>query len=212
VAHASRPEPPVGVERGGAALERVVYFSDAIFAIAITLQVIQIPVPPASEHQLGSALADLAPQFFSFALSFLVIGQFWLAHHRMFRYIDRFDVSLLWLNLLLLLCVAFLPFPTALMGEHDNDRIAVVFYAMAMAATGLASAAVWHYATFRRRCVDPRLEARRVDYLSRRSLVVPSLFLLTVPIAFLSTTLAKVLWLSPFPAMGIVRRLHRDVS
>jgi uncharacterized membrane protein len=195
-----------------AALERIVFFSDAVFAIAITLLVIQIPIPSASEHDLAGALADLGPQFFSFGLSFLVIGQFWVAHHRMFRYITRFDAGLVWLNLGLLLCVAFLPFPTALLGEHDTDRTAIVFYALAMFLTGLASAGVWHYATFRHRCVGADLDRRRVHYLSRRSLVVPAVFIVTLPVALWNASAAKAVWFAPFPAIAAVRRRHRDVS
>ena len=93
-------------------LERLVNFSDAVIAIAITLLVVQFSVPAASED-VGEALLDRWPQFLSFILSFFVIGIFWMAHHRIFRYVARMDQGLLWLNLLFLMCIAFLPYPTA---------------------------------------------------------------------------------------------------
>jgi uncharacterized membrane protein len=82
-----------------------------------------------SKHALAGALRDLAPKFFSFGLSFLVIGRFWMGHHRAFQYVRRYDRGLLWVNLLFLLSVSFLPFPTALLGDYPGARIAVVFYA-----------------------------------------------------------------------------------
>jgi hypothetical protein len=110
-------------------------------AIAITLLVIEIHAPGTAEHDVAGALVDLVPQFLSFALSFFVIGQFWAAHHRMFRYISRFDLPLVWINLGLLFCIAFLPFPTELLGLHDTERVAVIFYTVAVFVTGMASAA-----------------------------------------------------------------------
>src|SRR5437660_9370808 len=99
-------------------MDRLMFFSDGVFAIAITLLVLQItvPIPGLSEHQLGDALRHLGPKYFGFVLSFLVIGRYWMAHHRVFEYIKRFDMPLVWLNLAFLLLIAFLPFPTAVLG------------------------------------------------------------------------------------------------
>jgi uncharacterized membrane protein len=152
-------------------------------------------VPPASEHDLGSALVDLWPQFLSFALSFLVIGLFWFGHHRMFRYIARFDLRLLWLNLGLLFCIAFLPFPTALLGEHEGERVAVLLYAGSMTVTGLASASLWRYASDGRRLLAEEVDEGLSRYLLQRSLVVPAAFLPSLAVAFASARAAEVLWL-----------------
>ena len=102
-------------------LERLVFFSDGVMAIAITLLVVELSIPAATED-VGDALLDRWPQMLSFVLSFLVIGIFWMAHHRIFRYVANLDQRLIWLNLLFLMCVAFLPFPTAVLGDHDNSR------------------------------------------------------------------------------------------
>ena len=111
-------------------LDRLVNFSDAVIAIAITLLVVQFSVPAANED-VGAALLDRWPQFLSFILSFFVIGIFWIAHHRIFRYVARVDQRLLWLNLLFLMCIAFMPYPTAVLGEHDRTRASIIFYACA---------------------------------------------------------------------------------
>src|SRR5262249_44147020 len=121
------------------ALDRVVFFSDAIFAIAMTLLVLQlrIPfVPSGNEHLLWHRLGDQLPSFYSFALSFFTIGLQWMAHQRKFRLIRRYDSVLLWINLMFLFCIAFLPFPTAVLGRIGGQASAV-FYACSIAATRL---------------------------------------------------------------------------
>ena len=122
-------------------LERLVFFSDAVMAIAITLLVVELSIPAATED-VGDALLDRWPQMLSFVLSFFVIGIFWTAHHRIFRYVANLDQRLIWLNLLFLMCVAFLPFPTAVLGDHDNARASVIFYAAAVGLTGAVLASI----------------------------------------------------------------------
>src|SRR5215212_7039470 len=105
--------------------ERVVFFSDAVFAIVITLLVL----PLTAEIDLPEESADIAheiwqhwPTMLSFVISFLVIGQFWIAHHRMFSHLRGYDRPLIWLNLVSLLSVCFLPFPTAVLGAHATTH------------------------------------------------------------------------------------------
>ncbi len=95
-------------------------------------------------------------------MSFLVIGLYWQGHHRMFRLINRFDDRLVWINLLFLLCIVVIPFPTTVLGEHANAPAAVILYAGVLALTGLLQAAMWLYATHRRRLVDTTLERKPV--------------------------------------------------
>ncbi len=103
-------------------LDRMLFFSDAIFAIAMTLLVLEIPVPEVpradAAAQLPNRVMELGPKFFSYVLSFIAMGTYWIAHHGTFRYIANYDRGLLWLNLLLLLSISFVPFPAALVGEY----------------------------------------------------------------------------------------------
>src|SRR5919202_4586773 len=119
------------IERG-AELERTVFFSDAVFAIAITLLALEIQVPeiPAASEAtlLPGALLSLWPKFFSFLISFWVIGFYWLAHHRPFHYIRGYDRRLLLINLLFLMWVALMPFLGSLLGEYGGQQLSVVFY------------------------------------------------------------------------------------
>lgn len=184
---------------GGISLERLVFFSDAVFAIAITLLVIDIKVPELADEavagELSTRLGELAPNLYSFLLSFMVIAAYWLAHHRMFRRIVWVDGRLLWINMAFLLCIAFQPFPTALLGRYGNTSIAVVVYAGTQIATGLLLTAVWAYATFRHRLVAPDLEERIIRASMLRGIAAPLVFALSLPLAFRSAALAEYSWL-----------------
>jgi uncharacterized membrane protein len=116
-------------------VERIAFFSDAVFAIAMTLLVVQLSVPSGPAGDLGHALRSRGSKSFAFGLTFLVIGQYWLAHHRVFRHIRRYDLGLLWLNLVYLLGIAFLPFPSA--AALLNVRLAVLCWAVLLPLTRL---------------------------------------------------------------------------
>ena len=104
-------------------LERLILFSDAVFAIAITLLIIEIKVPEIHKEELSEltvlqALAQLAPKFAGFLVSFLLIGQYWVMHHRMFGFVINYTERLIWLNILLLLTIVLMPFSTAFYSEY----------------------------------------------------------------------------------------------
>lgn len=115
-------------------LERLVFMSDAVFAIALTLLVLDVRLPDvsweASPQVFARALEGITPQLLSYAMSFVVLGLYWIIHHRDFSQVVRYDYGLLWLNLATLLFVALLPFPTRLIGEHANQTLAWVVYAL----------------------------------------------------------------------------------
>lgn len=185
------------VQEDHTGLERLVFFSDAVFAIAITLLALEIRLPPgeyATSAALLAALLGLWPKYLSYGVSFLVVGSYWLAHHRMYRSIARYDRRLLFLNLLLLLCVGFVPFPTAVLGDYA-DAVATIFYAGTLAVTGVMSALVWWHASHAGRLLTRPLAPRalRASYL--RALVAPAVFGLSIPLALVSSDLARLSWL-----------------
>ena len=159
--------------------DRVLFFNDAVFAIAITLLVVDLR-PPAANVYAGTALREAVPSIIGFGISFAVIGLFWLGHHGIFRYVEAFDRPLVLLNLLFLGTIAFLPYPTELLSIGSASQApAVIFYAACAAAAGLAERA------------SPPL--RR--YYLLRILRVPAVFLLSIPVALVSATLAPYLWI-----------------
>jgi len=179
------------------ALERIVFFSDAVFAIAITLLALEIRLPETASNlgndELTKDLIALWPKFLGYVISFMVIGFFWIGHHRKFRLIKRFNGTLLRLNLLLLMVIAFIPFPAAVISSNGN-RTATIFYAMVMILAGLISIAIWVYASNNNRLVDPNL-----DLIQRRKeiwnpLVMTTIFFLSIGIAFINDDLAKASW------------------
>ncbi len=132
-------------------LDRLVFFSDAVMAIAITLLVIDLKVPETAGG-LGPALRELWPNYLAYVFSFFIIGQYWLSHHRLFRPIRRYDDRLAVLNLLFLFFVALIPFSTRLIGRAPGARLAVVVYSLNILPLGLIS-----YAMVRRAYGDGRL-------------------------------------------------------
>lgn len=125
---------------GALSLERLVFFSDAVFAIAITLLVIEIKIPDLargiSVEEEWSALAALWPSLFAFVLSFLVIGRFWMGHHALFGQIDRYDNKLMWPNMLFLLAIAAMPFATGLLGKNLGRFVPELIYNLMMLLCG----------------------------------------------------------------------------
>jgi uncharacterized membrane protein len=136
----------------------------------------------------------------SFLVSFLVIGQFWIAHHRMFEHLRRYDQGLVWLNLISLMTVSFMPFPTALIGARlETDRtFPVVFYAASMTVSSLALTASWIYAV-RRALLNPAVPAGEVRAFTGRALATSAVFLLSVGAAFLGLPVAVLFWLVLLP-------------
>ena len=182
-------------ERG---LERLVFFSDAVFAIAITLLALEIRLPATEEYlndaQLYQALVMIWPEYLSYFISFLVIGTFWINHHRKFRSIRRYDSGLIMLNLLLMMTVAFIPFPTSVISEYGNQT-ATIFYALSVTMTSLFSASIWWYASYHDRLIDSHSDTHNWQRDFWSSLVTPAVFLLSIPLSLLNADLAKFSWL-----------------
>jgi uncharacterized membrane protein len=149
---------------------RLVAFSDAVFAITITLLVLEIR-PPTDYQNLLHRLAELWPSYLAYALTFLFIGQVWANHHVMFDQIRLADRAILLLNTVLLMVVAFLPFATSVLAgalrTGHGQRTAVVFYGLAFAVTALTFNAVWQYAS-RHRLVSEDLDSVGATAIGRR--------------------------------------------
>lgn len=177
--------------------KRLELFSDAVFAISITLLALEIRPPEPTEH-LGGDLLGLWPRFVALVISFLLIGQVWLNHHMMFTYIWRVDRLLMVLNLLLLLDVAFLPFSTAVLSDAisagTGDRPAAVFYGLTLAIGGVFFNAIWAYAAHGHRHLGPNITPAEAAVMRRRFAVGPVLYLVAAGIGFFSSTASLALY------------------
>jgi uncharacterized membrane protein len=180
---------------------RLEAFSDGVFAIAITLLIIEIGVPHVEGGEsLGHALRQLWPSYFGYALSFVTIGIMWANHHGMFKDIERVDHPMQMLNLLLLLCIAFIPFPTAVLVEYmqddDNALAATLTYGITLTLTALAFNAMWWHASRGRRLIDDHVSDAHVRDRTLRYLPGPLLYAVGLPLAFVNTWAAMGLWVA----------------
>jgi len=197
-------------EKDSFGLERLVFFSDAVFAIAITLLSIEIRLPEmrgaVTNAELWQAILSIWPKYLAYVISFLVIGSFWIGHHRRFRLIIRYDRGLIFLNLFLLMAIAFVPFPTSLISDYGN-RTATIFYAMVMVLINVISATIWWYAIHNDRLVDPQLSQKERRHQMMISLLITGVFALSIGLAFINEDLAKFSWVLAAFTNPLSRRL-----
>jgi uncharacterized membrane protein len=194
----------------GLGLERLVFFSDAVMAIAMTLLAIDLKVPeiavPVATSELPRRLNEMAPRFMSFIVSFVVVGVYWMSHHRYFGYIKRYDNRLILLNLLFLLFIVFMPFVASLLGLYGSLPIGVIAYAIAVAATGLTISALWWYASHNHRLVDENLDTQFIRARNIVALAVPVVFLISIPFALINPLLGMATWwVSPLITLAVQR-------
>jgi TMEM175 potassium channel family protein len=184
------------------ALERVIFFSDAVFAIAITLLVLNIAVPIISPNavatELPSALLATAPKLFSYALSFLVIGAFWLAHTRTFHYIERYDRRLAGLNLFFLLFVALIPFPTAVLSEYGSQPLAAMLYAATLTIISLLLSLLWYYASHNHRLIAKSVSKQLIRIYTIINGLPALVFFASIGVAVVSFLGAITMWVLAF--------------
>ena len=129
-------------------LSRIEAYSDAVFAIAATVLVLEIHVPILTRHTAGAfwhALVILWPQFLAYVTSFLVIGIYWLNHHSVMEYLARVDRPIVWRNLILLLMISFIPFPTAIITAYGDMPAAVTFYGVTLTVIAAYANYMWWY-------------------------------------------------------------------
>jgi uncharacterized membrane protein len=182
---------------GDLGLDRLVYFSDAVFAIAITLLALNIARLPTglSDANLLQRIFDTAPTSGSFVISFAAIGFIWIGHHGMFRRIGEYDAPLIVLNLLLLMVVAFVPYPTTLVGEYGTESsVAAVFYALTLTFACFIPTIIWLYASYNGRLLRKGLNRREQRRAPRNLYLVPALFAVSAIVAVWWPAGAWAIW------------------
>jgi uncharacterized membrane protein len=149
---------------------RLEAFSDGVFAIAITLLVLEFSVDTATQD-LGEELLHIWPSYLAYATSFLTIGVIWVNHHSLFNYVARVDRALLFLNTLLLMVVAFTPFPTRLIAEFlreaDDEKTAALAYGITFVIMAVIFQLLWRWIATGRRLVRPEVPQEALDDITR---------------------------------------------
>jgi uncharacterized membrane protein len=179
--------------------DRLEIFSDAVIAIAITLLVLDVKVPHARDGRLFHDLGQIWPSYVAYALSFAVIGIMWVSHHSMFERIQYVDRRLLFLNLWLLLGIAFLPFPTGLLAEYareggSNSHAAAAIYSATMMFIGFAFLSIWLHLARRPQLLGEEASSASLRRSIHLSLVSPVVYGLSIGLAFISAEACFVVY------------------
>ncbi len=193
---------PLRLRTEGDNLGRLQALSDGLFATVLTILVLDLKLPDIS--QLASAgdvhrvINELGVHLYSYVLTFIVAGVFWMAHHGDFNHIIRYNNRLLWFNLMFLLFVGLLPFSTAGMSNNNLSAASWSIYAMNNAALGVMLALTWGYA-YTHRLADPALPRRAARYQGLRHLITPGAFLISIGVVYL----APNTYLAPYSLLMI---------
>jgi TMEM175 potassium channel family protein len=193
---------------------RIEAFSDGVIAIAITLLILEIKVPPVEEtdsnSELWRQLRDLWPSYAGFAISFFIIGIMWANHHNIYKHIKEVDHYFLLINIVFLFCVAFLPFPTAVLAEHLNEvgqSAAVIFYSGSFLVTACVYNLLWMYPShIARHLLGDDVDEAAVSTITRRFAVGPPAYLAAFVASFFSSTLSLVI----LAALALLYLLPQD--
>ena len=192
--------------QGELRLNRTEAFSDGVFAIVVTLLVLELKVPilhdRASVSELDRRLVDLVPKFLSWLISFVIVCKFWLNHHHLLTFARHATYGMVWLNSIFLMGQAFIPFPTALMGEFPANPLAVSLFGTVMAVNTLLFIALQSYILGN--LLKPELVSAVVPHLTRKSFVGVVSYLLgaaatlfNVHVAFVLYALTPLFFITP---------------
>ena len=177
---------------------RIEALTDGVFAVAMTLLVLDIRVPelqqPLATAELPLKLLSLWPKFLSYTISFVILGVYWVGHHVQLSFIRRADRPLLWINILFLLWVALVPFSTALLSEYATTRIAIAIYGANLIAIGLTLALHWWYATTESRHVEPDIDRGLVRGAMYRTLMAPLVYVIAIGLSFFRAEVSLALY------------------
>jgi uncharacterized membrane protein len=181
-------------------LERLSFFSDGVFAIAITLLVIEIKVPVIehpSNDDLIHSLSHMGLRFLGFLISFAIVGHYWSVHHRIFGYVKKSPTTLVWINLAFLFSVVLLPFSSGFIGEYSSDLKLYVPYAIYVAnicLTGFMNCWLWLYLSNpKKTLLTHEISRATINLGLYRSLVIPIVFLISLAVFFINPIISRLI-------------------
>jgi uncharacterized membrane protein len=154
-----------------------------------------LPSSPPRGENLPGELFDLLPRLLAYAMSFVVLGVYWVGHHNLFHYVKSTDRVFLWLNVLFMMSVGVIPFSTSVLGASFGRRSAVILYGINLSLAGLALYLIWWYATRNHRLVDHDIDPHVIVSAKRRILVGPAVNIVAIGLAFIAPILSVVLYI-----------------
>ncbi len=184
-----------GHRRVGMAPGRLLTLADGIFAIAMTLLVLDLRLPETPGVDLATRLGSLIPRFGTFVVSFVVLGVFWFAHHQTFQFVVRVNRTLVWLSVLFFMGVALIPFVASVLGANYNDPIALTLYGGVIGLLTVLGYVVWWYLTGERGLVVGGLDPDLVRKVSQWIAVGPSIALVAIVLAFVNPLISLLIYL-----------------
>jgi len=206
-----------GREVPGEDLGRIISLTDGVFAFALTLLVLGLTVPTVlggtdvqTSNQLWSALQGDWQKFLGYAFAFVMISIWWMNHHRTFRYIQRYDFVLMWLNMMVLLEIAVMPFVLQVYTAYSSTQTAVVLFAFMQVVTGVTLNVLWRYASSGHRLVDPSLPAAEIRYFANRGVLPAVVFVASIGLSFVNVSWAEYSWVVALAVGRFARRYGVD--
>ena len=194
-------------------VDRVISFSDAVFAFAITLMALSIDIPDLPTHLTQSELLDelfnLYPQFESYIISFAVIAIFWVSYHQVFNHIKGSHITMVYLNLLFLLLVTLLSLSTSLVINYGTYQIPYVIYCFIVIMTSSLLATIWWHATRNKRLVDKNLHPLFIKGVFVNLISIPIVFTISIIISFVNLEIAQYFWLIMAPLNITIKRRYK---
>jgi uncharacterized membrane protein len=179
----------------GLTTNRIESLSDGVFAIVLTLMVFQIRVPDVSPDKLWARLMYQKPEFYSYAISFILVGIYWVAHHNMYHLVKRSTRPLLWMNLVFLMFVGFVPYSVALVGRYaDVQRVMIIYGVHLMIISGLLYLQ-WWYVTRKKDLLVSPLNPQFVRSVDLKILQAPVVCVLAILTSFISVRGSYLLYL-----------------
>jgi uncharacterized membrane protein len=212
------PDHPGLVGKSGTDLSRLISLSDGVFAFALTLLALSLTVPVVTMSRGGQSVSDKLQSsqlafllqhdygvFFGYAFAFVMIAIWWIVHQRTFQYIARYNNTLVWLNMAILMQIAIMPFVLNVYSDYDNLQTAVALFAFLQVSLGITTTGLWDYAR-RRKLIRPNVPESIARFFSRRGWYTSAVFAISIAVTFYSVGLAQVTWFAVFLIPRLLQR------
>jgi uncharacterized membrane protein len=173
---------------------RIETLEDGVFAIAMTLLVLNLKVPDTLDTDLKDAIIQIWPNLFTFFVSFIILGVFWFGHRAAMHYVKHADHVYHWLNLILLMFVSILPFSASLLAKYYNEQTGIILYGLNLVAIGVTLSAQWAYASRHYRLIDTQLPSHIIKFASLRSRFAPFAYSIAIALSFINLKISLAIY------------------